>query len=109
MHDLKITKVVGHSPDVDTNSCDTVTGILQGDILTPFLSIICLDYILQTSINLMKENGFTLKISRRRQHPADVTDTDYTDLALLTNTFAQVKSLLHSPEQTARSIGLHMN
>ena len=41
----------------DTDFFDIVTGILQYDILTPFLFIITLDYIQQTSIDLMKKNG----------------------------------------------------
>ena len=37
-------------------------------------------------------------------------DTDYgDDLALLVNTPAQAKCLLHGLEQVARSIGLYMN
>ena len=48
------------SPDDDnTYFFDIVTRVLQGDALT---FIICLDYILKTSIDLMKENGLTLKI-----------------------------------------------
>ena len=39
-----------------------------------------------------------------------MTDADYADdLALLTNTSAQVKSLLHNLEQAAGSIGLNVN
>ena len=49
-----------YSPDEDADFFDIVAGILQGDTF-PYLSIICLDYVLQTSIDLMKENGFTLK------------------------------------------------
>ena len=35
--------------------------ILQGDTLAPYLFIICLDYVILTLIDLMKENGFTLE------------------------------------------------
>ena len=35
-------------------------------ILAPYLYIICLDYIFQMSIDLIKENGFTLKKARNR-------------------------------------------
>ena len=40
---------------------DIVAGVLNGDILDPYFLIICLDYIFKTSIDLMKENGFTLE------------------------------------------------
>ena len=43
-----------------TNYFDIVAGVLQGDILSPYLFIICLDYVLWKSTGLMKENGFTL-------------------------------------------------
>ena len=42
------------SPDGDIDFFDIVAGVLQGDILAPYLFIICQDYILQTSIDLMK-------------------------------------------------------
>ena len=49
------------------------------------------------SINLMKENGFTLKKTKNGQYSAEtITDADY--LVLL------AKSLLHSLEQTLISM-----
>ena len=42
------------SPDSDTDFFDSVTGVLQGDTLIPYLFIICLDYVLQLSVDLMK-------------------------------------------------------
>ena len=47
--------------DGDTDYFAIVAGILQGDTLPPFLFINCLDYLLQISIDQMKENGLTLK------------------------------------------------
>ena len=59
----------------------------QQGISAPYLFIICLDYPAET-----------------------ITDTDYADhLVLLKSTPAQAESLLHSLEQTAGSIGLHMD
>ena len=54
-------KVKVCSPDGDTDFFDIVAGVLQGDTLAPYLFITCLDYILRMSINIMKENSFTLK------------------------------------------------
>ena len=53
----------------------------------------------------------TKKKARSLQYPAGTnTDANNTgDIALLANTPAQVKSLLHSLELTARSSGLYMN
>ena len=61
-----IMKVKVCSPDGDTDFFDMVAGVLQRDTLVPYLFIICLDYILQTLTDLMKENGFTLKKGRSR-------------------------------------------
>ena len=107
----KNTKVKVRSPDGNIDFFDIVAGVMQGDTLTPYLFIICLDYILPTLIDLMKENGFTLKKTRSRRYPAwNIMDTDYADdIMLLANTPAQAESLLHSLEQVAGSIGLHVN
>ena len=59
----------------------------------------------------MKENSFSLKMTRSKQYPTKtVADADYADdLVFLANTPAQAKSLLQSLEQSARDIGLYMN
>ena len=45
------------SPGVDTECFDIVAGVLQGDTLAPYLFIICLDYVLRTSIDKIKETA----------------------------------------------------
>ena len=45
------TKVKVRSPDGDTEYFDIVAGVLQGDTLAPNLFIICLEYVLRTSID----------------------------------------------------------
>ena len=62
----KDMKTIVHSSDGNTDY--NITGIFQGDTLTPFLFIIYLDYILQTSVDLMKENIYILK----RQETKDI-------------------------------------
>ena len=59
-------------------------------------------------MELIKENGFTLKKKRTRQFPTqNMTDVDYADdLLLFRNTPAQAESLLHSLEQAAGNIGV---
>ena len=72
-------KVYVCSPDGDTNFFNIVAGVLHGDTLAPYLFIICLDYVLQMSIDIIKENSFTLKKAGSRQYSAKpITDTDYT-------------------------------
>ena len=53
----KNTKVKVRLLDEDTDCFDTVAGVLQRDTLAPYLFIICLDYLLKTSIDLMKEKA----------------------------------------------------
>ena len=105
------TKVKVLSPDGDTEYFDIVAGILQGDMLAPYLCIICLDYMLRTSIDKIRENGSELKKKRSRRYPAKtITDADYAnDIALLANTPNQAKTLLYSSERAAAGIGLHLN
>ena len=105
------TKVKVCSPDGDTEYFDIVAGVLQGDTLAPYLFIICLDYVLRTSINKIRENGFELTKRRSKRYLAKtITDADYADdLALLANTPNQAETLLHSLERAAAGIGLHVN
>ena len=105
------TKVKVHSPDGDTDYFDIVAGVLQGDTLAPYLFIICLDYVLRTSIDNIRENGFELTKKRSRRYPAKtITDADYADdIALLANTPNQAETLLHSLEWAAAGIRLYVN
>ena len=106
-----ITKVKVRSPDGDTDYFDIVAGLLQGHNLAPYLCIICLDYVLRTSIDKIKENSFELIKKRSRRYPAKtITDADYADdIVILTNAPAQAETLLHRLEQAAAGIGLHVN
>ena len=78
---------------------DLVAGVLQGDMLAPYLFITCLDYVLRTAIDKIRENGFELTKKRSRRYPAKtITDTDYADdIAILANTPNQAETLLHRP------------
>ena len=107
----KNTKVKVRSPDGDTEYFDIVAGVLQGDTLAPYLFIICLDYVLRTSIDKIRENGFELTKKRSRRYPAKtITDADYADdIAILGNTPDQAETLLHSLERAAAGIGLNVN
>ena len=99
------------SPDGDTEYFDIVAGVLQGDTLAPYLFIICLDYVLRTSIDKIRENGFELTKKRSRRYPATtITDADYADdITILANTPDQAETLLHSLERAETNIGLYVN
>ena len=105
------TQAMVRSPDGDTDLFDILSGVLQGDTLAPLLFIICLDYVLRTSIDLMPINGFTLEPERSKRYQAKrITDADYADdLALISDTVEQAEALLHSLEAAANGIGLQIN
>ena len=105
------TKVKLRSLDGDTEYFDIVAGVMSGFTLAPYLFIICLDYMLRTSIDKIKENSFELTKKRSRRYPAKtITDADYADdIAILANTPNQAETLLHSLEQTAAGISLDDN
>ena len=105
------TKVKVCTPDGDTDFFDIVAGVLQGDTLAPCLFIICPDNVLRMSIDLLKENSFTLVKARSKIYPTrTIMDVDYADeIALLVNTPTQAESLLHNLEKAASCIGLHVN
>ena len=94
-----------------TEYFDIVAGVLQGDMLAPYLFIICLDYVLRTSIDKIRENGFELTKKKSRRHPAKtITDANYADdTAILANTPNQAETLLHSLERATTGIDLFVN
>ena len=99
------------SPDGDTDYFDIIAGVLQGDTLAPYPFIICLDYVLRTSFDKIKENSLKLTKERSGRYPAKtIIDADYPDdIALLANVLAQAETLLHSLGRAAAGIALHIN
>ena len=74
------TKVKVGSSDGGTDYFDIPAGVLQRDTLAPYLFIICLDYVVRTSIDEIKENGNELTKKRSRRYPAKtITDADNAD------------------------------
>ena len=105
------TKVKVRSPDGDTEYFDIVAGVLQGDTLPPYLFIICLDYALRTSIDKNQRKRLRADKEKKQKVAAKtITDADYADdIAILANTPDQAETLLHSLEEAATGIGLHVN
>ena len=103
----KNTRAKVRSPDGDTDFFDILAGVLQGDTLAPFLFVVCLDYVLRTSVDKISNFGLTLTKARGCRYPATtITDADYADdLALISDT----KALLHILERAAGDVGLYVN
>ena len=104
------TKVKVRSPDGNTEYFDIVARVLQGDTLAPYLFIICLDYVLRTSIDKIEENGFELTKKRSRRYPAKTITVAHNadDIAILANTPNQAETLMHFLKQATAGIGLRV-
>ena len=61
------TKAMVRSPDSDTDFFNILKGVLHWDTFALYLFIICVDYVLWMLIDLIKENGFTLKKKDTKQ------------------------------------------
>ena len=105
------TKVKVRLSKGDTEYFDIVAGVLQGDTLAQYLFIICLYYVIRTSIDKIRENSFDMTKIRSRRYPAKtITDANYADdIAILANTPNQAETLLYSLGQAAAGISLHAN
>ena len=105
------TKVRVLTSDGETDTFVTVSGILQGDTLAPFLFIIVPDYVLRISLDAGHEKGLLIHPRRSRCHPSvHVTDLDFADdLAITSDTVQNAEELLHAVEEAAAYVGLHCN
>ena len=81
MLDKKNTQVKVRSPDWDTDFFDIVADVLLGNTLAPYRVIICLVYVLRTSIDEMKQNSFTLK-KKKKGKKQTIFPTNYHELRL---------------------------
>ena len=115
----KNTKVKVCSLNGNTDYFNFVASVQQGNILAPYLIIICLDYMLQMSIDLMKENGFKLEKERSRWCPAqNITNADnaddiallgkYTNSSQIPDTKSRTGSRWHRPLCQCRQNRIHV-
>eukprot|EP00116_Pleurobrachia_bachei_P001743 sb/3462005/ len=96
--------------DGPTEIFQILAGVLQGDTLAPLLFIIAIDYIMRKTLEGV-DLGFTIQPRRSRRYPAKkLTDADYADdLALLADTIDGAQVFLARLEESAASVGLHIN
>ena len=100
------------TPDGETSFFDILAGIFQGDTLAPFLFIIVLDYALREAFKISdSECGIVIEPRRSLRHPEiRIRDLAYADdIALLNKSIQLAENLLHSVEQSALQVGLHLN
>ena len=54
---------------METDYFDIIASVLQGNTLAPYLFIICLDYVLRTSMDKMNDDGFKLTKGKNQKIP----------------------------------------
>ena len=85
------------------------TGVLQGDVLAPFLFIIIIDWVLKNSN--IDHLGFIMAPRRSRRYPAErLTDMEFADdIGLLDNDHQGAQEQLNNISNTAKEVGLLIN
>ena len=89
-----------------------MAGIFQGDTLAPFLFITVLDYALRQAFSISdSECGIVIEPRRSPRHPeVRIKDLAYADdISLFGKSIQLAENLLHSVEQSALQVGLHLN
>ena len=83
------------------------TGVLQGDVLAPFLFIILVDYLLKKATTDL-DSGAVTHPRRSRRYPVKVlNDLDFADdIALLESTIPRAQAQLTSTAAAAKDLGL---
>ncbi len=92
-----------------TNFFDVITGVLQGDVLTPFLFIVVIDWVLRNSD--IDQLGFITKPRRSRRYPEQrLGDLDFADdIGLLGNNQEEAQEQLDRLSETASQVSLLIN
>ena len=100
------------SPVGMTDFFKVLSGIFQGDTLSPFLFIIIIDYVLRQAFKITTdEHGIQITNRRSIRHPSKIIkDLAYADdVALLAHTLRLAEELLHNLENAAKQVGLKIN
>ena len=92
---------------METDYFDIVAGLLQGNTLARNIFIIRLDYVLRTSIDKIKENGFELTKKRSRRYNYRRRRRRWYSASGKCTRLS--RTLLHNLERAATGIGLHVN
>ena len=85
---------------------DVTTRVLQGDVLTPFLFVMLVNYLLKKATPL--DSGVATHPRRSRRHPAkSLNDLDFADdIALLESSISQAQAQLSKTAEAAADLGL---
>ena len=85
---------------------DVTTGVLQGDVLAPFLFVVLVDYLLKATSQL--DSGVVTHPRRSRRHPAkSLNDLHFADdIALLESSISRAQAQLTKRAEAAANLGL---
>ena len=83
------------------------TGVLQGDVLAPFLFVVLVDYLLKKATSQL-DSGVVTHPRRSRRHPAkSLNDLDFADdIALLETSISRAQAQLTKTAEAAANLGL---
>ena len=86
---------------------DVTTGVLQGDVLAPFLFVVLFDYLLKKATPQL-DSGVVTHPRPSRRHPAkSLNDLDFADdIALLESSISQAHAQLSKTAEAAADLGL---
>ena len=86
---------------------DFTTGVLQGDVLAPFLFVVLVDYLLKKATSHL-DSGIVTHPCRSRRHPAkSFNDLDFADdIALLESSISRAQAQLTKTAEAAADLGL---
>ena len=95
-----------------SDSFDVTTGVLQGDVLAPFLFVVLVDYLLIKTTSQL-DSGVVTHPRRSRRYPAkSLNDLDFADdIALFkttttTTSISQAQARLTKTAEAAADLGL---
>ena len=86
---------------------DVTTGVLQGDVLAPFLFVVLVDYLLKKATSQL-DSGVVTHPRRCRRHPAkSLNDLDFADdIAFLESSISRALAQLTKTAEAAADLGL---
>ena len=86
---------------------NVTTGVLQGDVLAPFLFVVLVDYLLKKATSQL-DSGVVTHPRRSRRHPAkSLNDLDFADdIALLESSISRAQAQLTKTAEAAADLGL---
>ena len=99
------------TPNGMTSYFDIQAGVLQGDMLAPYLFIIAVDYCMRQAIKSNPEYSFTINSAKSKRTKADkISDLEFADdIALMADSAEEAVDLMRAVKRVSSNIGLNMN